>query len=74
MTSSGELEHLRAEARHARNRYRLYKARTYGQWPTSPARLLELERIADGAEARLRAAQAEITRSTGVTPAPERDA
>ncbi|HET9102285.1 MAG TPA: hypothetical protein VFN55_02950 [Solirubrobacteraceae bacterium] len=59
MPSAGELEHLRAEARHARNRARLYKARTYGQWPTSPVRLRELERIADGAEARLRAAEAE---------------
>ena len=72
MTASDELEHLRAEARHARNRYRLYKARTYGQWPTSPARLRELERMADGAEARLRAAQAEIRSRTGVTPASDR--
>ena len=58
MTAGGELEHLRAEALHAQNRSRLYKARSYGQWPTSPARLRELERIADGARARLRAAEA----------------
>lgn len=70
MTHAGELEHLRAEARHARNRARLYKARAYGQWPTSPVRMRELERIADGAEARVRAAEAEIRRSEGPADQP----
>lgn len=57
--SGANLELLHAEARHARQRYDLYKARAYGPRPTSPTRLRELERLADAAEARLRAAQAD---------------
>ncbi|MGH2850171.1 MAG: hypothetical protein ACRDLP_06095 [Solirubrobacteraceae bacterium] len=52
------LEELRAEARHARQRYDLYKARTYGPRPTTESRLAELRRECDGAEERLRAAEA----------------
>ena len=44
---------LRAEARSARERYQLYKARTYGPKPSDPRRLAELERISDRAEDRL---------------------
>jgi hypothetical protein len=52
-----ELERLHAEARHARERYRLYKAKAYGPRPTSVARLRELERACESAESRLRRAQ-----------------
>ena len=41
------------------SRYDLYKARAYGQRPTSEARMRELQRACEGAEARLRAAEAE---------------
>ncbi len=45
---------LRAEARYHRERYDLYKAKAYGPRPTSGARLRELERARQGADARLR--------------------
>ena len=48
------MDELRAEARHARDRYALYRAKAYGQRLTSPARLRDLERAAEGSEARLR--------------------
>jgi hypothetical protein len=52
------MEQLLAEARYARERYDLYKARAYGGTrPTSLARLRELERATEYAEARLRHAQ-----------------
>ena len=57
--STGRLEDLRAEARYARERYDLYKARAYGQRPTSESRMRELQRACEQAEARLRAAEAE---------------
>jgi len=50
---SPEFVRLQAEARYARERYQLYKARTHGPKPTNPARLAELERISDTAEGRL---------------------
>ena len=57
--STRHLEDLRAQAQHARQRYDLYKARAYGQRPTSEARMRELQRASEQAEARLRAAEAE---------------
>jgi len=57
--SSEHLDDLRAEAAYARQRYQLYKAKAYGLRSTTPTRMRELERIADGAQARLRAAEAE---------------
>jgi hypothetical protein len=57
--STRHLEDLRAQALHARQRYDLYKARAYGQRPTSEARMRELQRACEQAEARLRAAEAE---------------
>jgi len=53
------MEELRAEARYARERYDLYRAKMYGLRPTSIARFRELERIHQGADARLRRAQQE---------------
>ncbi len=55
--SAEHLNDLRARARHARQRYDLYKAKAYGPRPTSPPRLRELERECESAEARLRAAE-----------------
>jgi hypothetical protein len=51
------IEELAAEARYARQRADLYRAKTYGARPTTPARMRELERAAEGAEARLRRAR-----------------
>jgi predicted alternative tryptophan synthase beta-subunit len=52
------MEQRLAEARYARERYDLYKARVYGGGrPTSLERLRELERICEQAEARLRHAR-----------------
>ncbi len=53
------MEDLRAQARHARQRYDLYKAKAYGPRPTSDSRMRELQRECEGAEARLRAAKAQ---------------
>jgi hypothetical protein len=50
---SAEFLRLQAEARYARERYQLYKARTLGPRGTDPARLRELERICVMAESRL---------------------
>jgi hypothetical protein len=57
MPAADDIEQLRAEARYARERYDLYRAKVYGPRPTSMSRLRELERVADGAEARLRRAE-----------------
>src|SRR5204862_6887101 len=46
------LRELEAEARYARERYQLYKARAYGSRMTSRERLRELERKAKLAQAR----------------------
>jgi hypothetical protein len=51
-----EFLRLQAEARRARERYQLYKARTFGPRPTDPGRLRELERTCQLAERRLRRA------------------
>jgi hypothetical protein len=58
-TERRHLEELSAEAKHARDRYRLYKAKTYGPRLTSPGRLRELERASNLVEGRLRRAQSE---------------
>jgi hypothetical protein len=52
------IEDLRNEARYWRERHDLYRAKTRGPRPTTPARLRELERTARAAEARLRRAEA----------------
>jgi hypothetical protein len=54
---SPEFLRLQAEARHARERYQLYKARTFGPRPTDPGRLHELEHTCLLAESRLRRAK-----------------
>jgi hypothetical protein len=61
MAGSPRIEDLQAEARYQRERHDLYRAKTYGPRPTTMARLRELERALQGAEARLRRAQQERT-------------
>jgi hypothetical protein len=63
--SDDRLEDLRAQARYARERYQLYKAKSYGPRPTSGARMRELQRIYEYAEARLHATEAEERRAVG---------
>ena len=55
--ASTRLVMLEAEARYARERYQLYKAKGYGPRATSPNRLRELERAWRFAESRLRSAR-----------------
>jgi hypothetical protein len=57
MAGSPRIEDLRAEARYHRERLDLYRAKMYGSRPTTMTRLRELERISQGAEARLRRAE-----------------
>jgi hypothetical protein len=63
--SSPSLETLEAEARYARERYQLYRAKAYGPRPTSPARMRELQRLHEGAEARLKRARERQARPPG---------
>ena len=56
---NGHLVEREADARHARERYRLYRAKAYGPRLTSPGRLRELERQSKLAESRLDRAKAE---------------
>jgi hypothetical protein len=53
LAGPAEIESLRAEARYRRERYDLYRAKMYGPRPTTMARLRQLERAHQGAEARL---------------------
>jgi hypothetical protein len=63
--TSDHLEDLRAQARVARERYQLYKAKTFGPRPTSEDRLRELQRAYEQAEERRRFAEAEEQRAHG---------
>ena len=52
-----EREQLRDEARYRRERLDLYRARLYGGRAASQGKLRELQRLSDGAAARLRRAE-----------------
>jgi hypothetical protein len=67
MAAEDRTEELRELARYARQRLDLYRAKGYGQRPTSATRLRELERESDQAEARLKAYVAD--RGDGPRPA-----
>jgi hypothetical protein len=56
MTTTNQLEQLRAEATYRRERLALYRAKTYGPHATSPMRLTELEREYEFAASRLKRA------------------
>jgi hypothetical protein len=62
------IEDLEAEARYARERLDLYRAKMYGPRPTSATRMRELQRAAEGAEERLRRAR-ERRAAGGAAPA-----
>jgi hypothetical protein len=57
MTTTEELERLRAEVTYRRQRLELYRAKTYGPRATSRARLAERERDYELASERLRHAE-----------------
>jgi hypothetical protein len=59
ISGSRRIAELRVEARYARERYDLYRAKMYGLRPTTITRFRELERMHQGANARLRRAQQE---------------
>ena len=61
-TDADRLARLRMDARYHRERRDLYRAKAYGERTSSTTRLRELERAADLADERLRAAEAEIAR------------
>jgi hypothetical protein len=61
-SSNARLVELEAEARYARERYQLYRAKAYGPRLTSAGRLRELERQSMFAEKRLDRAKAESDR------------
>jgi hypothetical protein len=63
LISELRLAELRAQARYARQRYDLYKARAYGPHLTSPSRLRQLEQECTAAEATYRFATAEAERN-----------
>jgi hypothetical protein len=63
--TADHLEDLHAQARLARERYQLYKARTLGRLPTSEERLRELRRAYEQAEERHRFAESEEARAQG---------
>jgi len=52
-----DLVRLEAEARYARERYQLYRAKSYGASATNPVRLRKLDGERVRAEARLRRAR-----------------
>ena len=62
------LQELRNDARYARERYDLYRAKVYGPRATSMTRLRELERISEAATARLRHAEQADAPPAGQTP------
>lgn len=59
MADPDELAALRADARYARERFDLYRAKSYGMHATSAERLRELERRATETLERLRFAERE---------------
>jgi hypothetical protein len=61
--SAARLDELRMQARYARERFDLYKAKAYGPRSTSATRMRELERECARAEAALRFAEAEAKRA-----------
>ncbi len=54
MSSSNEIEQLKAESRYYRDRVSVLRARLYGRGSATSARLEELERGLERAEVRLR--------------------
>jgi hypothetical protein len=57
--SAQRLEQLEAEAKHARERFDLYRAKVYGARQTSPTQLRKLQEASKYADARLERAKAQ---------------
>lgn len=55
--SADDLTRLEAEARYARERLQLYRAKVYGPRPTDRSRIRDLESVCRRAETRLRRAR-----------------
>lgn len=51
------LAEMRMDAEHSHRKLQLYRARAYGLRPVSATRMRELERLAESATARLKAAE-----------------
>lgn len=69
MTVEDRTEELRADARYARERYELYRARAYGgSRPTSPVKLRELEHEATRARERLEHMQRALAAEAAAKP------
>ena len=66
--SKRRLVELEAAARHARERYQLYRAKAYGPRLTSAGRLRELERQSKLAESRLSRAKADQGQRASARP------
>ncbi len=64
MADTDELAALRADARYARERLNLYRAKSYGMHATSAERLRELQRRADETHERLRFAERQARAAT----------
>jgi hypothetical protein len=62
------LDELREEARYRRERLELYTAKMYGGRARSEYRLREYERASEGASARLRRAEAQLSSSAAERP------
>jgi len=62
------LDELREEARYRRERLELYRAKMYGGRAHSEYRLREYERVSEGASARLRRAEAQLSSSAAERP------
>lgn len=61
--TAADREQLRDEARYCRERLELYLAKLYGGRAVSQTKLRELQRASNGADARLRRAEAGISDS-----------
>jgi hypothetical protein len=70
MSDNERLADLEANAQHASNRFRLYRARVYGSKPTNMAKLRELKRDAELAERLLSHARAGDSAAVMVKRAP----
>ena len=69
MASERRVDELRVQATYDRERRDLYRAKSYGPRPTSPARLRELERACQLSEERLALALRSRGADPGKTPA-----
>jgi hypothetical protein len=70
MADDRRFDELEADARHASERYRLYRAKVYGPRRTSPGRLQELQREAERAAGTLARAREVASRDDADSSSP----